>query len=455
MVEIFGSLNQEIVNAINDVYKEIANRFRLPKHIKINLNIVDEPTIRELNKSTRNIDKVTDVLTYPYIDIRVGQQLKMSDYKYDIDISNNLLTIGDIYICYARALAQSREYNHTLKREIAFLFCHGMLHILGYDHMTETDARVMEDKQDEILSVCKITRMNFKSGFVTIIGDTNVGKSTLINRIVGQHVSIISPKTQTTREKIIGVYNDNESQIVFLDTPGYHKRTTKIDDIMEQNIYNAMLNSEIVIMMITAKKPLLEQFERLNKRVSTKAKRILLINKIDEVTYERLYPELVKLDARAVDEILPISALTGKNVDVLINMIKKYLPSYDYEMRYYPVDEYTDKNLRHIVSEIIREKMLYLLNDEVPHGVAVMVTSFNESVCPITIDAEIYCEKESHKPIILGKNGTMIKEIGTASRVSIEKIIGEKVNLNLFVKVKPNWRNDDKLLSAFGYTISE
>ena len=454
MVQIDGMLDKNIVDAIEKVHDTIASSLHLPKSVIVNLSIVDEATIRELNRTTRNINKVTDVLTYPYIDIRVGEQLKLKDYKEYIDPCDKMLTIGDIYICMERAKAQAEEYNHTLRREIAFLFCHGMLHICGYDHIDPNDAKIMEQKQDAIMDKCGITRVNFKSGFVTIIGDTNVGKSTLINTLVGEHVAIVSPKTQTTRENILGIYNDNESQIVFVDTPGYHKRASKIDDIMDGEIVEAMEDTEIVLMMISAKKPLLDQYDRIIKKVNNNARKILLINKIDEVTFEKLYPQLAKLDTSRVDEILPISALKGKNRDVLINMVKKYLPSYDYEMRYFPVDEYTDKNLRHITSEIVREKALLSLDDEVPHGIAVVVERYDESVSPIEIYADIYCEKESHKPIILGKNGAMIKEISIKSRQALERIIKEKVNLQLFVKVKPNWRNDNKALESFGY-ISE
>ena len=454
MVQIDGLLDKDILNAIEQVHDAIASSLRLPKSILINLTIVDEATIRNLNRTTRNINKVTDVLTYPYIDLKVGEHLRLKDYQENIDPCDKMLTIGDIYICMERARSQAAEYGHTLKREVSFLFCHGMLHICGYDHIDPNDAKVMEQKQDAIMNKCGISRINFKSGFVTIVGETNVGKSTLINTLVGEHVAIVSPKTQTTRENILGIYNDADSQIVFVDTPGYHKRANKIDDIMDNQISEAMEDTEIVLLMISAKKSLSDQFDQLYKKISKQAKKILLINKIDEVTFERLYPQLAKLDATKVDEILPISALKGKNREVLINMVKKYLPSFDYEMRYFPIDEYTDKNLRHITAEIVREKALLLLDDEVPHGVAVVVEGYNESTKPIEIYADIYCEKESHKPIILGKNGAMIKEISTKSRQAIERIIGEKVNLQLFVKVKPNWRNDNKALESFGY-ISE
>ena len=273
---------------------------------------------------------------------------------------------------------------------------------------------------------------------------------------MGEHVSIVSPKSQTTRENIKGIYNDSESQIVFVDTPGYHKRKTVVDDEMDKQIENALTDTEIVLMLIDAKKPLVSQYNEIIKKVNENAKKILLINKVDERTYEKLYPQLADLNKIAkVDEILPISALKGKNLDVLIDMIKKYLPTYNYEMRYYPIDEYTDKNVRHMVAEIIREKALLMLDDEIPHGVQVVVTAYDESKDPIEIYADLYCERENHKAIILGKNGEMIKKISTASRREIEKLIDAHINLQIYVKVKPNWRNDARAINEFGLSISE
>ena len=249
----------------------------------------------------------------------MGKKLKISDYKADIDFETKLLTIGDIYICLDRAKEQAEEYEHSLKREVCFLLCHGLLHIAGYDHMTEQEEKQMVEMQENILNALGITRTQFKCGFVTIIGETNAGKSTLINQLVGEFVAIVSPKSQTTRENIQGIYNDENCQIVFVDTPGYHKRATKIDDEMDKHIENAQEDTEIILMLIVANKPLVEQYNKLAKKVSNDAKKILLINKIDETKYEKLYPQLVELSQVAkVDEILPISAMQGKNVDVLL-----------------------------------------------------------------------------------------------------------------------------------------
>ncbi len=458
MILINNCKDKKIEKNLNRVYEEVHSLFSLPKEAQVNLLFVSPDEIRELNRDTRNIDKVTDVLTYPYIDVKMGEDFNLEDYRSFIDMETNTLTIGDIYICLDRAREQAVDYGHDLNREICFLLCHGLLHILGYDHIEPNDAFIMKDLQEKILNKLNIRRnpIEFRAGFVTIIGDTNAGKSTLINSLVGEHVAIVSPKTQTTRENLIGVYNDDNTQIVFVDTPGYHKRANKIDDEMDKQIAVAQEDTEIVLILIDAKKSLIEQYNSIIKKVTDNAKKILLINKIDEVKYEKLYPQLAELGGIArVDEILPISAKTKRNIDVLLDMVKKYLPVYDHEIRYYPIEEYTDRNLRHMVAEIVREKALLLLDDEVPHGVQVVVTDYQEGVSPVTIHADVYCERESHKPIILGKNGDMIKKISTKSRESIEWLIGEKVNLQLYVKVKENWRNDPKAIADFGLNVSE
>lgn len=457
MIEFFGEqIDETLKQNLASVEQQVYAFLLAPKSVKVNLKFVSPEEIRTLNKTTRGIDRVTDVLSYPYTNVKVGQKLKLKDYVCDIDPTDHKLLLGDIVLCVERAKEQAKEYGHSVKREICFLFCHAMLHLMGYDHIKPEDEKIMTAKQAEILNSLNITRDSFKSGFVTILGETNAGKSTLINQLIGEHVAIVSPKSQTTRENITGIYNEKNCQIVFLDTPGYHKRATKIDDAMDKQIENAQADTEIVLMLISAKKPLVEQYTALNKKVTTTAKKILLINKIDEVKYEKLYPQLAELSSVAkVDEILPISALTGKNCDVLLQMIKKYLPEYDHEMRYYPVDEYTDKNLRHMCAEIVREKALLLLDDEIPHGIQVVVTDYRENETPIQIFADVYCERESHKAIILGKNGEMIKQISTKSRQAIERLINAKVNLQLYVKVKQNWRNDERALKDFGLTIED
>ena len=215
MIDIFGEI--EYKNDLLRVYDAVAKRVSFPKKVNVNLTFISKEEIRELNKSTRGIDKVTDVLTYPYVDLLVGKKLRVADYKANVDLETGLLTIGDIYICLDRAKEQAEEYNHSMRREVCFLLCHGLLHIAGYDHIEKQDEEIMTGLQEEIMTELNITRELFKCGFVTIVGETNAGKSTLINQLVGEHVAIVSPKSQTTRENIQGIYNDNNTQIVFVD----------------------------------------------------------------------------------------------------------------------------------------------------------------------------------------------------------------------------------------------
>lgn len=292
-----------------------------------------------------------------------------------------------------------------------------------------------------------------KSGFVTILGKPNVGKSTLLNQILGEKVAIVSPKPQTTRNKILGILNEPDYQIIFIDTPGKHNIKNKLDKYMDSEIEQAKKDVDIVLLVIDGSKKIseadyqfVESFEKNQQKV------IVVVNKIDATTFEKLYPQLVRFnDMKFVLDIIPISARTGKNVEDLVKVIKDNLTS---DIRYYDEDIYTDKSVRFMVSEIIREKALLYLQDEIPHGVAVDIVEFKEDAKKVIIDADIICERDSHKPIILGRGGEMIKKIGTEARLDIEKLVDNKVFLNLFVKVRDNWRNNNNQINNLGY-VSE
>lgn len=290
-----------------------------------------------------------------------------------------------------------------------------------------------------------------KSGFVTILGKPNVGKSTLLNKILGEKVSIVSPKPQTTRNKILGILNEPDYQIIFIDTPGKHNIKNKLDKYMDSEIDKAKQDVDIVLLVIDGSKRITESdYEFVSSFEKSKQKVIVVVNKIDDTTFEKLYPQLVRFnDMKFVLDIIPISAKTGKNVDDLLKVIKENLTS---DIKYYDDDTYTDKSIRFMVSEIIREKALLYLQDEIPHGIAVEVVEFKEDDKRAIIDADIICEREAHKPIILGHNGEMIKKIGTESRLDIEKLVGVKVYLSLFVKVRDNWRNSSNQMNNLGYT---
>ena len=289
---------------------------------------------------------------------------------------------------------------------------------------------------------------NFKSGFVTVIGRPNVGKSTLVNRIVGEKVAIVSNKPQTTRTRITAVYQDEESQIVFVDTPGVHKPRNKLGNYMVNAALTTMDDMDAVLFMVDAAKNIVDEaiIKKLNQ---SKAATILLINKIDLVAKERVleiiaqYSELCNFDT-----IVPISAQKDDGIDILMNEIKKFLP---YGPKYFPDDMITDQPEKQMVGEMIREKVLRFLSDEVPHGVAVEIEGmkYEREIC--RINAVIYVEKDTHKRIIIGKNGEMMKKIASSARHEIERFLGGKVYLEIWVKVKNDWRNSDFLLKNFGF----
>ena len=295
---------------------------------------------------------------------------------------------------------------------------------------------------------------NFKSGFVAIIGKPNVGKSTLLNKILKQKVSIVSPKPQTTRNKITGIYNTDDCQIVFLDTPGIHKPKNTLDKYMEKSIDSALEGIDVLVYMLDGLKDFQqEELDTIKNYSNSSIPVILVVNKIDESSFEKLYPKLAKLnDLNKVKEIIPLSAKVGKNVDVLIESILKLLPN---GPCYYPQDEVSDKSLQFIAGEIIREKALWLLNEEIPHGIAVVINSFKEQLNITKIDATIICEKEGHKKIVIGANGEKLKQIAESARKEIERLVGQKVYLSIWVKVKENWRDNDFQVSNLGYNIKD
>lgn len=298
---------------------------------------------------------------------------------------------------------------------------------------------------------------SFKSGFVTIIGRPNVGKSTLMNHLIGQKIAITSKKPQTTRNRIQTVYTDMErGQIVFFDTPGIHKAKNKLGEYMV-NVAESTLNEVDVILWLVeptnfigaGEQHIAEQLKKVNTPV------ILVINKVDTVEKDKVL-EFIDTYRKIYDfeEIIPASALREQNLDTVVDMIFKYLP---YGPMFYDEDTVTDQPERAIVAEIIREKALHALDDEIPHGIAVEIDRMkqrkNQDI--IDIDATIVCERESHKGIIIGKGGAMLKKIGSNARYEMEQLLEAKVNLKLWVKVKKDWRDSDYLMKNFGYNKDE
>ncbi|NLP51264.1 GTPase Era [Bacillus sp. RO1] len=300
------------------------------------------------------------------------------------------------------------------------------------------------------------TTTNFKSGFVSIIGRPNVGKSTFLNRVIGQKIAIMSDKPQTTRNKIQGVYTQDDAQIVFIDTPGIHKPKHKLGDFMMKVAQNTLKEVDLVLFMINAKEGLGKGDEFIIEKLKeTSTPVYLVINKIDEVhpddllplmeTYKALYP---------FREIVPISALQGNNVEVLLEQIKQFLPE---GPQYYPADQVTDHPERFIVAELIREKVLHLTREEVPHSIAVAIDSMKkrEDKEMVDIQATVVVERDSQKGIVIGKQGKVLKEVGQKARVDIEALLGSKVFLELWVKVQKDWRNKQSQLRDFGFNEDE
>lgn len=292
----------------------------------------------------------------------------------------------------------------------------------------------------------------FKTGYVTIIGKPNVGKSTLINYMVGEKISIVSFRPQTTRDRVLGIVNDEDSQLILVDTPGIHNPKNRLSEYMMKNVSSSIDGVDAIVYIIACDKALDEkEISQIQRYASMGTPFFIAINKCDEVKQDVIFKKIEQLkDVSSVLAIIPISAKTGKNVDYLKSEIKKILP--EAEARF-DEDEITDKSTRFIVGEYIREKALKLLGDEIPYGVGIVINKFQYRENGIVdVDADIVCEKQAHKSIIIGKNGAMIKEISSQARKDMEELLQTKVFLTIFVKVKEDWRNNPSVLSNLGYS---
>lgn len=305
----------------------------------------------------------------------------------------------------------------------------------------------MNTFQDEPRS----NRTSFKSGFVAIVGRPNVGKSTLMNHVIGQKIAIMSDKPQTTRNKIHGVYTTEDTQIVFLDTPGIHKRKSKLGDYMNQVAYNTLNEVEVILFLVdvsaglgSGDKFVMEQLAKVKTPV------ILVMNKIDQVHPDEL-PPMIKSYHELFDfaEIVPISALHGNNVTRLLEVLGTYMSE---GPKYYPDDQITDHPEQFVVAELIREKILHLTREEIPHSIAVAIEDMRvQDNGVVYISAVIYVERDSQKGIVIGKQGALLKEIGKLARQDIEHLLGSKTFIELWVKVKKDWRNQDRILRDLGF----
>ncbi|MBO4794946.1 MAG: GTPase Era [Clostridia bacterium] len=289
-----------------------------------------------------------------------------------------------------------------------------------------------------------------KSVFVMITGRPNVGKSTLLNALVGEKVAIVSKKPQTTRNRITGVLTDGADQYVFIDTPGIHTPKNLLGKYMMNAVGNASDDADAVMFVVDASVPLTaNERKALESYSEAKMKKLLIINKVDITDKTAILEYISKISSEyEFDSVIPVSALNGDGVEIILKELKKFLaPS----PHFFPDDLYTDQPEKQIASEVIREKALRLTDDEIPHGIAVVIEEFKEKKDLISIRAELFVEKQAHKKIVIGKNGEMLKKIGTYAREDLEKILGSRVFLDIWVKVKENWRDRQSLLNTFGY----
>lgn len=293
-----------------------------------------------------------------------------------------------------------------------------------------------------------------KTAFIAIVGRPNVGKSTLMNKLLGEKIAIVSKKPQTTRNRITGILTEGENQFVFLDTPGVHKSKNKLGTYMNRSVRNSIGSADAVILIAEAgKSPGDIEKNLIGKIKQDKMKSMLVLNKIDLVNKEVLAKTISEYASiHDFDSVVPTSAENGKNVDIVLKEAENFLIEDDWM---FDEDMITDQPERQIAAEIIREKLLRMLSEEIPHGTAVVIESFTEEKSIIKIRAEIFCEKESHKGIIVGKGGETLKKIGTYAREDLEAFFGMKVYLNLWVKVKEKWRDSDLMIQNFGFIKSE
>lgn len=293
-------------------------------------------------------------------------------------------------------------------------------------------------------------KKDFKSGFVSIVGMANVGKSTLLNKIAGQKIAITSDKPQTTRNKILAIHTTDEEQIIFTDTPGIHKPHNKLGEFMVKTANESMNETDVIVFMVDVSKGIQEMEKEIANSISKLGiPCILVLNKIDTLRKDLLLPIIADYSSLCdFEAIIPICAKTGESLEILMNNIRQYIKE---GPKYYYDDMVTDQPEKQIAAEIIREKLLWLLDKEVPHGIVIEIEKMQEKKNITNISASIYCEKMSHKGIIIGKNGEMLKKIGTMARIDIEKMLEKKVYLELWVKVKTDWRNNNSLIKNFGF----
>ena len=476
--EAMGSL-EEMENIVRRAV-EITGPLYDVENSEVSVTLTCDEYIHKLNLEYRGLDRPTDVLSFAFVDSE----------EPEIEDGPETEVLGDIIISLERAWAQAQEYGHSMERELSFLTVHGMLHLLGYDHMEEEERMEMEEEQRYIMGKLGISRdgkgmvlplaqeaqvtmskgkelkledlppesklqidpKTYKSGFVAVIGRPNVGKSTLINSLIGQKIAIMSDKPQTTRTRIMCVLTQQDAQMVFLDTPGIHKPKHKLGEYMVRAAEGTLKEVDAIIFVVDATEKFGPGEQYILERLqATERPVILAINKLDLLEdKEQLLPIITGYNGRYnFAATVPISAKEENNLDGLLAEIKKHLPK---GPQYYPEDMVTDQPERLIVAELIREKALLQTREEIPHAIAVDIEEMKpRDNGDMYVRATIYVERDSQKGIVIGKRGALLKEIGAQARADIQMLLGCKVFLDLWVKVKKDWRNRDNILKDFGF----
>lgn len=489
--------------------EEAPNPAGLSPDFRLCLSFISPARIQEINAEQRGLDQVTDVLSFPLLHFLEGSLQEPLGFQDLLDPTapEPEVLLGDILICPARAADQAEVYGHSLERELAFLAVHGLLHLLGYDHeepeaerrmrslqsqaltdvglgVSPGDEEPLADHQEEAqrpgptapaedglaellaqaglgVNACSGPPIK-KAGFIALLGRPNVGKSTLLNYLLGSELAITSYKPQTTRTMIRGVLEDEGAQMVFLDTPGIHPAKHSLDRYMSKAISVAMSEADILLLLIDARfKARVEDEERrLAQYAKDRGKTLfLLLNKADLAEADQVLP-LIQVFAQtlAIDEIIPLSAKTGEGVDILLEQIKAYLPQ---QGPIFQSEDYTNQTEASLAAELIRQQVLLQMQEEIPHGTAVKIMEFQEipdhevQRDQVRIAAEIICDRPGHKAMLLGKGGARIKAIRQRSQREISRVLGVKCHLSLYVRVKEGWRDRQPDLVDLGYKIQD
>lgn len=418
----------------------------IEEEVTLSLSFVEGEEIRALNRDYRGVDQETDVLSFPAHEPKEIAALKDQ---------GRLAILGDIVINQDRVRTQALDYGHSEDRESAYLAVHSLLHLLGYDHEREEDKAVMRAKEEAVMDRLGLSReaeVPFHSGYVTILGRPNVGKSTLLNALMGEKLTITSNKAQTTRNEIKLIYTDDRMQVIFTDTPGYQTPKNKLGEAMLKMSRDAVNGVDLVI-YITDPSPEAGRLDNLllDYLEGVKLPKICLINKADQAEDLLLFAVSDRYEKMGTfDRVILCSAKEGEGLDRVKEALYEALPP---GPAYYPEDMVTDRPERFIVAELIREKCLKNLAQEVPHGIYVAIDqmTYRETGDLVDIYATIVVDQTSHKGIVIGKGGAMLKKIGTQARRDIEYFLQCRVNLKLWVKIEKNWRQKGRLIDSFGY----